>query len=267
MVSGATGGTLRLNSCTDAKMTTARRARPAGLMERTIAEAIDAVAAPPVRDRVLAAALRDARLSRLPERGPAVGAFVEGPLFEVLARVVGETAAMAVRDELAVVAEIVADDEISEVRRSWPVPAELAAAGRAPWPMEPVPSDDPPLVMVASSSAIAIASLKAALRGTADIEVAGDVLTVVEGLERSEQGAIVVDCRHPTVQVEILLALEPELPPGTRVLLWGEEPDFDRHLALLGTDAPPTWFRCGADATAEDVAAACRALLLGDRRP
>src|SRR5690606_2747558 len=155
-------------------MNTAKRTRPAGLIERTVAEAVDAVAAPSVRKQVLALALQRARCSRIPERGPAVAAFVEGPLFRVLAHFVGEHAATTVRDELVPVAAMVADEEISEVRPSWPVEADAAVR----WDTDPAPSRELPLLVVASSSPIAVSALSAALRGAAYIEAARDALAV-----------------------------------------------------------------------------------------
>lgn len=236
-----------------------------GPVGRAIAEAIDAVAAPAVRDAVLASALRSARRSCIPERGAAVANFVQGPLFFALERVLGETAAAAVCDELRAITAIVEDDEVSEVRPSRPA----RDSGRDPLQREekgvprnvPVPRREPPRVVIASTSPAAVSALTGAFSGSATVEQAHDALTLLESLGPHEQGLIVLDSANPAMRVETLLAMYPELPEGLGVVLWGEPHDLDERVAALGTRIPDAWVRCGTGATADDVAAACRRLL------
>lgn len=251
-------------------------ARAAGLIERAVAEAIGAIAAPAVRDEVIELALRWAGCEALPERGPAVASFVEGPLFRALVHVLGEPSARSVCDELAAVTAMVMDEEVSEVRPSWPVLAldpaeddpeliiememdeELASV---PMATDPAPRRDLPLLVVASSSPTTLSMLSVALGGAAYIEPARDALALLEGLGRNDAGLIVLDCKRPTVQVETLLAMQPELPAGLRVVLFGEPRGLERHLEAAGAEIPATWVCCGTDASVEDLAAVCRVLL------
>lgn len=234
-------------------------ARATGLIERAVAEAIDAVATPRVRADVIGLALQSARRSVIPERGPAVASFVEGPLFRAIVCLLGEPAATTVRDELAQVAAMVLDEDVSEIRPSWPcAPPDDA---RSPLATVPAPRGEVPLVVVASSSPIALSMLSVALGGAAYVEPARDALALVEGLGRHEDGLILLDCRSPSVQLETLLALSPELPAGTRVVLWGEPDALEHRLAALGAPMPASWVCCGPNAGADDVAAVCRVLL------
>ncbi len=250
------------------------------MVERAVAEAIDAVAAPAVRTKVLALALRSARRSDVPERGPEVAEFVSGPLYRAVEQVLGAEVALAVTMELASMAALVRDREISSVRPSWPSPddePELVVeedeldeldelddaleVRRPTYPTDPAPRRELPLIVVASSDPTSVARLGAAFAGVAYLEPARDALGVLEGLGRQKTSVIVLDCRHPSVRAETLLAMQPELPQGSRVLLWGETPALERDLERLGAGIPDAWIRCGGDASAEDIAAICRVLL------
>jgi hypothetical protein len=252
-------------------------ARAAGLIERAVAEAIGAVAAPVVRDEVIELALRWAGCAAVPERGPAVASFVEGPLFRALVHVLGEPSASTVCDELAAVTAMVMDEEVSEIRPSWPVlaldpaeddpeliiemEAEVVEVSSVPTATDPAPRRDLPLLVVASSSPTTLSMLSVALGGAAYIEPARDALALLEGLGRNDAGLIVLDCKRPTVQVETLLAMQPELPAGLRVVLFGEPRGLERHLEAAGAEMPASWICCGTDASVEDLAAVCRVLL------
>lgn len=254
-------------------------ARAAGLIERTVREAVDALAAPAVRDEVIELALRWAGCAAFPERGPAVASFVEGPLFRALVHTLGEAAASTVRDELSAVTAMVMDEEVSEVRSSWPALAldpdddepelivemdmDVDEVEVAPPPnaTRPAPGRDLPLLVVASSNPTTLSMLSVALGGAAYIEPARDAIALLDGLGRNDAGLLVLDCKRPTVQVETLLALSPELPAGLRVVLFGEPRGLERHLEAAGAVMPETWVCCGSDASVDDLAAVCRVLL------
>ncbi len=269
--------------------------RPRGMVEQAVAEAIDAVAAPAVRAEILELALGWARLPAIPERGPDVADFVEGPLFRAIEVTLGEEIALAVCEELEPMGAMVADAEVSSVRPSVRAPALVAddddpelifeededddpevsiddfraigslrspPVGRGPsFPTDPAPRRELPRVLVASSDPSSVALLGAALGGVAYLEPAQDALGVLDGLGREKCSLVVLDCRHPSVAAEPLLAMQPELPRGSRVVLWGETPLLERQLEQLGSGIPRAWVRCGGDASAEDVAAVCRVLL------
>lgn len=254
-------------------------AQAAGLIERAVREAIDAVAAPAVRDEVIELALRATGCAAFPERGPAVASFVEGPLFRALMQTLGEAAASTVRDELVGLTAMVMDEEISTVRSSWPALALDVDDGEpeliiemdadmdeveepsVPAVTAPAPRRDLPLLVVASSNPTTLSMLSVALGGAAYIEPARDALALLDGLGRNDAGLIVLDCKEPTVQVETLLAMEPELPAGLPVVLFGEPRGLERHLEATGAAMPAAWVCCGNDASIDDLAAICRVLL------
>jgi hypothetical protein len=258
-------------------------ARAGGLVGRAVAEAIDAVAVRSVREKVIALALRADRRSDIPERGPEVRDFVDGALRNALETTLGADVAVSVCDELAPVVELVSEAEVSEIRPSWPallraeddddpeltiefeeepLPATMPPV-RAPRPLVPTnPAPrELPLLLVASSDPSSVGRLGHALGGVAFLEPVRDALSMLEAFGRGDTKLIVLDCVHPSVRAETLLAMQPELPEGARVVLWGEAPELERQLATLGDGLPDTWVLCGPNASAPDVAAVCRVLL------
>ncbi len=254
-------------------------ARAGGLVGQAVAEAIDAVAVPSVRDAVIALAVRLSRWSDIPERGPEVGDFVRGALHRALESSLGREIASAVCDELEPVVEMVAAAEVSEVRPSWPGlrahtdgdepeltievgddPPEIAPAMQRHVATNPAPRELP-LLLIASSDPSSVAELGRALGGVAILEPVRDALSLLEAFARGEARVVVLDCGHPAVRAETLLAMTPELPEGAQVVLWGEAPDLEDELASLAGGMPDAWVLCGVRASATDVGAICRVLL------
>jgi hypothetical protein len=234
-----------------------------GLVARAVVEAIGAVAAPSIRDRVVRLALTWSGDTEIPERGEAVGRFIDGPLYLASKEVLGEQAAQGIREELAPVAAVVESDEISGTRPSWPELRieDIEDFQRPTDPMVRTITRELPLLLVASCDPSSVGKLSFELSGCAYIEPVRDATAVLEGLGVQEATLIVVDCRNPTVQAQTLLALGPEMPPGSRIVLWGERPSLERELEQLGGGIPDTWVCCGQGASVEDVAAVCRVLL------
>lgn len=236
--------------------------RAPGRVEQAVTEAVEAVAAPDVRSEVIQLALRWARCSRIPERGPEVDAFVTGPLFFAVERALGEEAAQMVRDELgAVAAQVRGEEALAQPPSPTEWDDDEPELIIEPLVTSPAPRGELPLLVVASSSPVALSLLSLALGGAAYIEPARDPLALLDGLGQGDEGLIVLDCRNPTVRVETLLAMQPDLPTGLRVVLWGESAALEEQLAELGASKPETWICCGANASAEDVATVCRVLL------
>lgn len=265
------------------------------LVERAVKEAIDAVAAPSVREAILGLALRWGRYERVPEQGPAVTAFVENALFLAAEQSLGSELARSIVDQLQPIATMAARQEISTVRSSWPStrgrggPEVVHALDEAPSleldeddesgeahvlimvddeddpPLSPRLTDPAPrglpLVLVSTSDPARIDQLGRALLGVATIVVVSDALAILEGLGEGKGALVVIDCRRPTIQLETLLAMAPELPRRHHIVLWGERPDLERRLSVDGDGLPAEWVCCGRDAEADDVGAVCRVLL------
>ncbi|MGE3630897.1 MAG: hypothetical protein AB7P00_13430 [Sandaracinaceae bacterium] len=258
-------------------------ARAGGLVERAVCEAIDAYAAPKVRAAVVELALRWARVSVIPERGPEVREFVEGALVHAAVQMLGAEAGDAIKAEMAPIVSMVAEREISTVRpsttppRGQPIikpesdypeieighsepPVRTARGQRAASPTVPGPISFA-RVLVASMDPASVAELSRWLAGAATVEPVRDALEVLDNLGYGSCGLVIVDCRRPAVSVETLLALAPDMPKDARVVLWGERHDLEQHLARLGVRMPGEWVCCGPAASAEDVGAIVRILL------
>ncbi|MEZ4340563.1 MAG: hypothetical protein R3B82_28415 [Sandaracinaceae bacterium] len=244
------------------------------LVERTVVEAIDALATPKVRNAVIALALRWGRHSSIPERGSEVADFFRGPLFAAAEQVLGLGAAESLEMQLAPIAGMLASVEVSSVRPSAPpddddfpllrissVPPEVIAPRRSPqFATDPAPPHVP-VVAVASMDPGGLSEMSLALAGVATVHPAQDALEILDELGHRETDLVVIDCRRPVVSVETLLALGPELPPGARIVLWGERADLEHRLSTIGIALPQSWVCCGPHASAEDVGAVCRVLL------
>lgn len=253
-----------------------QNAASASLVERMVVESIDALATPKVRNAVIALALRWGRHSRMPDRGPEVVAFVRGPLFAAAEQVLGVGAAESLETQLLPVAQMVGSAEVSSVRPSQPpseddfpilhissAPPEVVThpPGRGPlFATDPAPANVP-VVAVASMDPGGLSEMSMALAGVATVHHAHDALEILDELGHRETDLVVIDCRRPVVSVETLLALGPELPPGARVVLWGERADLEQRLSTIGIELPDSWVCCGPHASAEDVGAVCRVLL------
>jgi hypothetical protein len=244
------------------------RQRPRGPFEQALTEAIDAVAAPQVRDRVLSLALAWGHHAVVPEHSDEVAYFVAGPLMRALEHVLGPATAAAVSDELAPVVAGLARRAVSSVRPRGPGPEDDTPELEIeePAPRRRGPGTDPapkslPTVLIASSDPGSVSALGLALSGAVYIEVVSDAVSMLEALGRGEASLVVLDCRHPTLRAETLLTMQPELPQGGKVVFWGEQPALERQLDELGAGLPESFVFCGRDATADDIAAVCRILI------
>lgn len=244
------------------------KSRPKGPFEQALIEAIDAVAAPTVRDRILGLALAWGHHAAVPEHSDEVAYFVAGPLLRALEHVLGPATAAAVSDELAPVVACLARTEVSTVRQSVrPIEEDAPEIEiEEPAPVRRGPGTDPapkilPTILVASSDPSSVSALGLALGGSALIEIVADAVAMLEALGRGEASLVVLDCRHPTLRAETLLTMQPELPAGGRVVFWGEQPALEKQLAQLAEGLTDQFVFCGRKATADDVAAVCRVLI------
>ena len=261
-----------------------QNASSGGLVGRAVVEALDALAAPKVRNAVLALALRWARAAKVPESGPEVRTFVTGALFAAAEQVLGASAAESILSQLTPIAKMVGSEEVSQVRPSRvPPPAddpeaddpddfpelEIARDSETPsrrrgdaalYRTGPAP-ESLSVVLVASVDPSGAQQVNRALAGVSRVQVVRDVLDILDELRRTDTSLVVVDCRRPVVSVETLLALGPEMPDDSQIVLWGERADLEADLHRIGSSLPDNWVCCGPDASADDVGAVCRILL------
>lgn len=241
---------------------------------RALDEALASVATEPVRDAVLTRALRDARRTSVPERGPEVVEFAEGPLRRALASRLGEHIADEVLEQLKPVLE-----RASHRPSLQPVRAE-AAPTFAPLRLDdgddeesgiyvtqrpltdPAPGGPLPLVFFASQDASASAALAQALGGRATVRIVEGLLELLDAVQEDVDArhVLVLDGGYPSIHLHSLITVAPELATTTKVVVW-RVIDSDR-VALATTSEGPTshWIRC-QDRDVERLAESCRRAL------
>ena len=232
-------------------------ARPThdGLVARALAEAIESVTTPPIRDAILTGALREARRSSIPERGPEVLAFATGPLQRVLSARVGAETAAEVLEQVRPVLQraalrrsaTAADDE------SGVFVSTRAVTDRAPTTVIP-------LVFLASRDADVAMALAVRLAGRATVRVVDGLLDLLDAFDEDDEGelrVVVLDGREPAVQVPSVVTVAPELAGRAQGLLWrctrGDREALDAHSEV------GAWPACGEPL--DDLARACGMLV------
>ena len=260
------------------------------LVARSLNEAIDAVAAPHVRDAVISRALADAGLHAVPERGGVVLTFAQGPLKRALTQRLGEEICDEVLAQIAPLLKHAShvgepalrlsqrpqhqDVEATRLRTRRAPPSEEMLARAASDEADALDDGSasgvyasamsasaigslPPIFLASSDDAIA-RRLGGSLTGRAIVHPLGGLLELVDALESHELEApvVLVDCGNPVLQVASLVALAPDLPAGTVVLVWG--PSMNDDLSLRDApDLTATWSRLPAAMSIDALAKRC----------
>lgn len=219
-----------------------------------VREAVHAIAAPVVAQRILERALERARAREIPSGGSRLMRFVESHLDEATAFVLGADAAEALRSQLAPL--------VSRIPSLLPPRSDRPAEEPGAHLREtPVPSVAPVHVLVATLDEGRLRKLTAALGERATVELVEDVVALFDAIQRPPAGdlVIVVDCCDPSVQAATLATIAGDLPPRSLVLLWGaHEGVLDETRTLVGDAAQ--WLACGSEAGPETIAAMVRTL-------
>jgi CheY-like chemotaxis protein len=210
---------------------------------RAVHEALDAVAAPAVRDRIVRSALLRAGLGIIPT-GESLADFVSGPLrFTISERIDLATADSVVSDLMPVIRMIAT--RTSSVRR------------RVEDPRTVPPSLDPrqSIVVVATADAEAFEELVERIGDVAQVERVKHVYGLLQAAElhAGRHPRLVIDCRAPELGARVLGSLGRLIEPATRVVLWGLRADQDSGLRWPGWDELDT-ARAGAECSADDLA-------------
>ncbi|MDQ3036854.1 MAG: hypothetical protein M3Y87_30955 [Myxococcota bacterium] len=249
-------------------------------------EALEAVASVPVRDAVIARALRDSGLSSIPESGPEVLAFAEGALHRALSDRVGVEIATEVLDQIRPVLERAS---MRPSRRplarvgSSPSLATSSSGSTCPAPGSgeaipeeesgifssnrrsprtvPAPSAPMPIVFFASRDPGAAAALAQALGGRATVRVVEGLLDLLESIDEAAdlRRALVLDGARPSIEVRSLVTVAPELAGRANVVVWRAF-DVDRDEIANAPVSTEGWARCASDVVAELAEACLRAL-------
>lgn len=254
---------------------------------RAVREALEAVASGPVREAVIASALRTSGRFAVPEAGPEVLEFAESALHRALSERLGSDVANEVLEQLRPVLERAATRiSLCPSTSASSIPAHLPAAERstrpapaaasAPEPEEesgiypsshlpalthPAPSASMPTVFLASRDPAMATALARALGGRATVRVIDGLLDLLEAIDEDADAtrAVVIDATQPSVQVRSLLTVAPDLAGRTRVVVWRAAPDDHHAIVSAPASSSAGWIRCAE--SIDQLADACAATL------
>jgi len=240
-----------------------------------IAEAIDAVAAPAVRDRVIARALKLAQYDEVPDHGREIRVFIRDHLAAALAEVLEPDVAEGVVESLHPLMERTSGAEMTGLNQmpdlSAPLPTPQVVGSTLREPAGPKLRLATPraktegtlrCVVLFSADEDKAYRIEVALGGGAPTVHAKNSLAMLDALrDHGADGAVVVvDCVEASVEPWALIALGGQIAPEARLLFWGPCPDFELELAHLDGRR---WRTVCADVSAEQVGKICCALVRG----
>lgn len=225
-------------------------------IERVLVEAIEAVVTPSSATAILAEALEAGLLRAVPSDGNTLQRFAEGPLFDVLAAMLGDDEASAVVDGLLPILPRISDpSEQSQVRVTVrPARSDEFARSELREPLG--------IAIVASAHPGRRGGLVADLESDCVVLQADDLMALFDQVHASvvTHPVLVLDCLAPSVNPISVATLVPDLPQGSSILLWGASAALESEVVALG-QGQGRFLRCEADVSPGDVASLVRALL------
>ena len=245
-----------------------------------VREAIETVATPEVRVRILHRALHMAREHEIPTTGEPLQRFIDKYLRTAMAFYVGDEASDAVMQNLAPMLTMA--DRVSAQPPRQTVRADATrklgrdrqdsgVTQRAPkrstemdtskYPTMQPQGSALPMVFVATRSRDRCARIADKVGDSAAVQQIQDVVAFLDNLKAtaSLSPLVVIDCVEASVQPSTIATLAHELPKSSAVLIWGAT-DQHRDLTDLATH-DRGWLRCGVEATPDDVASLIHMLL------
>jgi hypothetical protein len=240
-----------------------------------IAEAIDAVAAPVVRERVIERALDLAKLDQVPDHGREIRVFIREHLAHALAESLEADVAEGVIESLHPLMERTSGAEMTGLNQmpdfSAPLPTPQLVGSTLREPESPKLKLATPrrrtegtlrCVVLFSANAGKREQIERALGDGAPTVHAKNSLAMLDALrDHGADGAVVViDCVERSVEPWALVALGGQIAPATRLLFWGASADFALELAHLDGRR---WRTVCKDASPEQIAKICCALVRG----
>jgi hypothetical protein len=246
---------------------------------RMVREAIETVATPDVRVRILHRALHMAREHEIPRSGDALHRFVDKHLRTAMAFYLGNEATDAVMQNLEPMVtyaekassnppgktvrpdptkKLGRDRQHSGVNRRETDPSMLDTSK---YPTVQPTGSALPMVFVATRNRARCDEIAKQVGAAAAVQQIEDVVAFLDNLKAtaSLSPMVVIDCVEASVQPSTIATLAHELPSGSAVLIWGAT-DEHRDLTDLASGGQG-WLRCGVDATPSDVASLIHMLL------
>ncbi len=213
---------------------------------RLVREALARLATTEVLNRILVQALTAGALAEVPDDPSSFGSFACGPLREVVEQTLGDDAAHAVLADLSPAFTHDGTSASSGVRRR--KRASLAA-----------PTEDAPIVVVASAEPSEVDALVSRLKDRAKVVAAYDTFSLLSAAGRPGGSSltILINDGMPGIRPATLATLARMVPAGTHLITFGEA---DVHPEERDEPAPPVeWIRLGRVEDIDGVADVCMA--------
>lgn len=246
---------------------------------RMVREAIETVATPDVRVRILHRALHMAREHEIPQSGASLHRFVDKHLRTAMAFYLGNEATDAVMQNLEPMVSYAEKASSNPPKKTVrPNPSRRPGRDRqhsgvnrreidpsmldtSKYPTVQPTGSALPMVFVATSSRTRCREIAEQVGAAAAVQQIEDVVAFLDNLKAtaSLSPMVVIDCVEASIQASTIATLAHELPSGSAVLIWGAD-DTHRDLTNLANSGEG-WLRCGAEATPSDVASLIHMLL------
>ncbi|MEM7433930.1 MAG: hypothetical protein AAF436_02170 [Myxococcota bacterium] len=242
---------------------------------RLVREAIEAVAAPDVRQQIMHRALHMAHAHQVPPSGPPLHDFIDRHLRNATAFYLGNEAAEAIMKNLEPLVSLAQENasrpphqrsdereptqrmgrerQYSGVSQKKEIEVEQQT-DTSKYPRLQAQGSALPMVFVATRNQSRCEGIADKLDETAAVQQIEDVVAFLDNLKAtaSLSPLLVIDCVEASVQPSTIATLAHELPKGSGVLLWGATKEH-QHLVEVAT-RDRGWLRCDVDATPGDVA-------------
>lgn len=238
----------------------------AGMMDRSVREALRGVLSNDLCEEVLTTALELAGEDVVPEEASRARGFVEGPLSLALHRLVGIDIADSVVGYLDPVLELAE----SHVRMREPADVDRPERPTAPAKAQPVrdvatlppPIPVPTPVLMATMDRSNLKGVARTLTGYAVVRQVTDVFELLSALDTlgSQRVVVVLDCCLPAVDAVTVVEMLTVVPKNVRFVLWGARKSVRQEMAALD---PRTrdWLAIPAEASHEELAILLKTLL------
>ena len=219
----------------------------AGPHARLLAETLGRLASPEVVAGVLLRALSTAGLNSVPEDSASFASFACGPLCDAVQMALGEEASEAVLADLNPAFAAQQHGTSSGVRRR--ERHSLAA-----------PSENAPIVLIASANPAEIDALVPRLRLRAKVVAAYDIFALLSAAQKylTTPLTLLLNDEMPAIRASTMATLARVLPSGTKVIVWGNgqiEPEIREGAQTV------EWLRLGPVEDLDAVADVCLAHL------
>jgi hypothetical protein len=228
-----------------------------GRIERVLVEAIEAVVTPNIAVKLLEGALRSAVLSHVPSDSTELTRFVQGPLFESLAGMLGDDEASMVVDGLMPILPRVSDPSEHSQVRATARPTRSEEFSRSDIGVDPLG-----VAIIASAHEGRRGGLVNDLGRDCIALQADDLMALFDQVHASVMAhpVLVLDCLSPSVNAISVATLVPDLPQGSSIILWGASAALEVEVVALG-QGQGRFIRCEGNVSPSDVASLVRALL------